>query len=164
MQCPICKNMLVRQEYCEVEVNACPQCRGMFVSAEQFNALVKAAGQEPAAEAERFTFKPRDVVRPLDGDVAPRTCPECGGEMREFNYAYDSNVFLDRCMQCRGLWLDADEITGVARHIKPDPRIAAAAKGLIHRGPNLKSGFNHQPRAFAPRSFADFLMRIVFKY
>lgn len=51
--------------------------------------------------------------------------------MKRFNYAYDSNIFLDRCPACDGLWLDGDEIRRVAKHIQLDPDVMLAGKGLL---------------------------------
>ena len=40
-------------------------------------------------------------------------CPKCGGDLltEEFH-----GVQLDRCGECHGLWLDADEIDAVVAH------------------------------------------------
>ena len=35
-----------------------------------------------------------------------------------FNFAYDSNIFLNRCNACKGLWLDGGELRSVAQFIK----------------------------------------------
>ena len=43
--------------------------------------------------------------------------------MKEFNFAYDSNIFLDKCPRCGGIWTDAGEILKVAEHLKMDPRV-----------------------------------------
>ena len=62
-----------------------------------------------------------------------RMCPTCDFAMREFNYAYDSNVFLDRCEQCKGIWLDPNEIVDIAKHIQYNPKLDAFGKGLVHK-------------------------------
>jgi len=75
-------------------------------------------------------FKPREVVLP-DSQRQPRLCPECQAVMREFNFAYDSNIFLDKCPRCSGIWTDAGEILKVAEHLKMDARIYEVGRGLI---------------------------------
>jgi Zn-finger nucleic acid-binding protein len=67
-------------------------------------------------------FKPREVALP-DSQRRPRLCPECRAAMKEFNFAYDSNIFLDKCPRCGGIWTDAKEILKVAEHLKMDPRV-----------------------------------------
>ncbi|MHC4524934.1 MAG: zf-TFIIB domain-containing protein [Planctomycetota bacterium] len=47
------------------------------------------------------------------------------------NYAYDSNIFLDRCGKCKGIWLDPNEIIDIAKHIQYNPEMVAAARSMI---------------------------------
>jgi Zn-finger nucleic acid-binding protein len=75
-------------------------------------------------------FKPRKVAL-SDSENRPRLCPECQVVMKEFNFAYDSNIFLDKCPRCGGIWTDAGEILKVAEHLKMDPRIYEVGHGLI---------------------------------
>jgi Zn-finger nucleic acid-binding protein len=57
--------------------------------------------------------------------------------MTEFNFAYDSNVFLDRCPRCRGIWTDPGEILKVAEHMKMDPRVYEVAQDLTKENPAI---------------------------
>jgi Zn-finger nucleic acid-binding protein len=75
-------------------------------------------------------FKPRKVVSP-DSKKRPRLCPECQAAMKEFNFAYDSNIFLDKCPRCGGIWTDAGGIFKVAEHLKMDPRIYEVGQDLL---------------------------------
>jgi Zn-finger nucleic acid-binding protein len=75
-------------------------------------------------------FRPREVAFP-DSQKRLRLCPECRAAMKEFNFAYDSNIFLDKCPRCGGIWTDAGEILKVAGHLKMDPRIYEVGQGLI---------------------------------
>jgi len=34
-------------------------------------------------------------------------CPKCGGDLKEIEYHH---VKVDRCVDCKGAWLDADEV------------------------------------------------------
>ena len=57
--------------------------------------------------------------------------------MKEFNFGYDSNIFLDKCMKCGGIWADAGEMVQVAKHIKLDADVRLLAQGIIEK-PYLK--------------------------
>jgi uncharacterized protein len=39
-------------------------------------------------------------------------CPKCGMELIEINY---KSIKVDECSECRGVWLDAGELAGVAK-------------------------------------------------
>lgn len=39
-------------------------------------------------------------------------CPKCGSDLEEINY---QNVMIDRCNECKGIWLDAGELDLLTR-------------------------------------------------
>jgi Zn-finger nucleic acid-binding protein len=122
---------LRRETHQYIEFDICGDCRGIWVSGEQFHKLAVLVASEGQVESSaKLTFKPRKALKPHP-DNAVRVCPECTLAMREFNYAYDSNIFLDRCDKCKGIWLDPNEIIDIAKHIQYNPELDAAARGLI---------------------------------
>ncbi len=52
-------------------------------------------------------------------------------KLHKFNYAYDSNVILDKCSECGGIWADKGEVERVAGYLKKDPEASAVAQGLM---------------------------------
>ncbi|MDO9464931.1 MAG: rhomboid family intramembrane serine protease [bacterium] len=62
-----------------------------------------------------------------------KVCPRCNQKLKVFNYAYDSNVFLDKCPHCQGMWADEGEAKKLARYLKEDPRITSIAKSFIKK-------------------------------
>ena len=133
MQCPGCKSSLRRETHQYVEFGICGECRGIWVSGEQFHGLAVLVAAEGEVESSvKLTFQPRKALRPSKNNSV-RICPKCDFAMREFNYAYDSNVFLDRCEQCKGIWLDPNEIIDIAKHIQYNPELDAIGKGLIYK-------------------------------
>ena len=137
MQCPGCKGTLRREKYQYVEFDICNDCRGIWVSGEQFHKLAVLVAAEGQVESSaKLTFKPRNVLRPEEDDPV-RICPQCTLAMREFNYAYDSNIFLDRCEKCKGIWLDPNEIIDIAKHIQYNPEVEALAKSFLDFKRNL---------------------------
>ena len=134
MRCPGCKSSLRRETHQYVEFDICGDCRGIWVSGEQFHRLAVLVAVDGQVESSAtLTFKPRKALKP-GPDNPVRVCPQCTLTMREFNYAYDSNVFLDRCDTCKGIWLDPNEIIDIAKHIQYNPEVDAAARGLIKDG------------------------------
>jgi len=97
------------------------ECDGIWVSKETFCKLGNLFSMDlPQVEHHKvMLFKPRDVKKTV-GPVLVRVCPQCEIGMKQFNYAYDSNIFLDKCPECGGIWADAGEMMQVAKHLKPD--------------------------------------------
>ncbi|MHC5001405.1 MAG: zf-TFIIB domain-containing protein [Planctomycetota bacterium] len=120
MRCLRCSGSLQTEKHQHVEFNICSACRGIWVSGEQFHGLAVLVAAEGEVESSvKLTFQPRKAL---------------------FNYAYDSNVFLDRCEQCKGIWLDPNEIIDIAKHIQYNPELDAIGKGLIYKCDLEKNG------------------------
>jgi Zn-finger nucleic acid-binding protein len=51
--------------------------------------------------------------------------------MKKFNYAYDSNIMLDKCPECGGIWTDADDLHKVAVCNKGNPKLDAFGRSLV---------------------------------
>jgi membrane associated rhomboid family serine protease len=90
--------------------------------------------------------------------------------MNKFNYAYGSNVILDKCPDCDGIWADAGESKLVAQYLKDDPqanRLAAAMLEMTNP-PDIEDPFGSRevitflycPRIIVP--FADDAQRDKF--
>ena len=50
--------------------------------------------------------------------------------MAAFNYAGDSGIYLDRCEDCDGLWLDAGELRSVAIFLKGTRKLNRMGESL----------------------------------
>ena len=130
MVCPRCKGSLRTEKYHHVKFDICNDCRGIWVSGQQFRALAVLLSTEEGVESNaKLTFEARRVLRASKNNPV-RFCPHCEMAMREFNYAYDSNIFLDRCEQCKGIWLDPNEIIDIAKHIQYNPQVHAVGGKL----------------------------------
>ena len=140
MRCLRCSGSLRTEKHQHVEFNICSACRGIWVPGEQFHELAVLVAAEGEVESSvKLPFQPRKALRPSK-DNPMRMCPKCDFAMREFNYAYDSNVFLERCERCKGIWLDPNEIVDIAKHIHYNPELDAVGKGLIHKCDLGKNG------------------------
>ncbi len=132
MICPGCQSSLTFEQLYYCKIYPCTRCDGIWLSAEIFPRLAcsLAVNVDKSDHDYLKLFKPREVALP-DSESPPRLCPECRAAMKEFNFAYDSNIFLDKCPRCGGIWTDAGEILKVAEHLKMDPRIYEVGQNLI---------------------------------
>ena len=132
MICPSCQSSLTFEEVYYCKIFPCTRCDGIWLSAEIFPRLasILAVNVDKSDHDYLKLFKPREVAFP-DPKNRPRLCPECQAAMKEFNFAYDSNIFLDKCPRCGGIWTDAGEILKVAGHLKMDPRIYEIGQDLL---------------------------------
>ncbi|MFG0334342.1 MAG: zf-TFIIB domain-containing protein, partial [Maioricimonas sp. JB049] len=77
MNCPVCSIRLLRGSYEDVQLRACPQCRGMLV--EKHNAdVIKRRGTRTTDELKD------EVLQRLQPDTTSQlACPRCRHMMRK---------------------------------------------------------------------------------
>jgi len=132
MICPSCQSSLTFEQVYYCRIFPCTRCDGIWLRADIFPRLASsmAVNVDKSDHDYLKLFKPREVAFP-DSKKRPRLCPECRAAMKEFNFAYDSNIFLDKCPRCGGIWTDAGEILKVAGHLKMDPMIYEVGQYLF---------------------------------
>jgi len=132
MNCPVCHTILQNRKFETQSVDLCPDCGGVWLDKGEFREvvhnLISNNKVDYLSTKELFNRK----VIPIDKNNQPiKRCPKCGLDMKVFNYAYNSNVFLDRCASCGGLWADKNEIEAVARIIRGNPTMDKYAGALV---------------------------------
>jgi membrane associated rhomboid family serine protease/Zn-finger nucleic acid-binding protein len=120
-------------------IDICPSCRGMWFDSGEFVDFVSALAEtQKVPNVHTPLFEPRHVETPEKLDEAKRLCPRCSLTMQKFNYAYDSNIMLDRCPSCNGIWTDSGEAQRVARHLKCNPEVTQLGRTLVQGNPGLR--------------------------
>jgi membrane associated rhomboid family serine protease len=104
----------------------------MWFEKEKFVNFVRQLSESPEISAAKTRLFKRRDVRPLHKVTEKdKSCPRCYKKLSKFNYSYDSNVILDKCPDCGGIWADKGEVEQVAAYLKKDPNVTAVAERLI---------------------------------
>jgi Zn-finger nucleic acid-binding protein len=131
MNCPVCNALLAPHTHGGQTIDVCPKCEGIWFDADKlvpvaielvFNGTIP---DQPAQDA--FNVHPK--LR--NEDEPPRPCPKCGISTQVFNYSYDSNIFLNRCPTCHGIWADKGELQRVAQYLRGNPAVNRYAETLF---------------------------------
>jgi Zn-finger nucleic acid-binding protein len=132
MNCPKCNIPLNNIQYEYQDLDTCKKCGGVWFDKGELLAVVDSMILKFKVDDQsvKEVFKGSSGIRELQQNN--RTCPKCHVGMRTFNYCHDSNVFLDKCSSCEGIWADRGELKAVAQHIKGNPTMDNYAKALIH--------------------------------
>ena len=108
MRCPACPAEMFVLEYESVEVDYCPECRGVWLDSGELTLLGESAG-----------VVHRQLLDALaQGDAAPgggrkRRCPVCGKSMTHVIAGGETAIEVDRCPRGHGLWFDRGELRSV---------------------------------------------------
>ena len=110
MRCPVCKKeVLIALEYESVEIDYCPECKGIWLDAGEIELLF---GDADAATAFLTIGKPAVVPQ---GEKR-RRCPECNKKMTKESTESEHPVTFDHCPNGDGLWFDAGELAIILKH------------------------------------------------
>ncbi|MEW6026698.1 MAG: rhomboid family intramembrane serine protease [Planctomycetota bacterium] len=142
MECPYCnvnnsKSNLQQLRIGNSLVDVCPQCKGIWFDTDEMNPVIKdlEAGAKTLDIKEIMHRKAKSVNNALEHT---KKCPKCAAEMRRLNYAYNSNVFIDRCDKCLGFWTDKDELTEIVRYNKGHPLLDGLGKALAEQETEMR--------------------------
>ena len=141
MKCPSCKANLRPFSNAGQTIEVCPKCEGMWFDSGEIRTSAEDLISNDLVENQdindAYDPKPQKPYNEVE-----KHCPCCGEKTSVFNYAYDSNVFLNRCPSCSGIWADKGELQGVAKYLKGHPvvnryaeRLAKGKRGIP--GPKL---------------------------
>lgn len=126
--CPDCQSPLQAKGYEGVTIDVCAACAGIFFDegeVAQVMAKGLSAMEELDAEiAPAGSIELSTSIEPTKG--VARKCPNCSTGMDKFRYMYSSDVVLDECKKCGGIWVEDGELRRmrevVAAHRKPPSR------------------------------------------
>lgn len=97
-----------------VEIDQCTGCGGVFLDAGELQKIQSAAARTksnvtPPSHIQRVYARGREQAE--HGENPPTlTCPACGGEMAARDWGFGSEVTIDTCIECFGVWLDFTEL------------------------------------------------------
>lgn len=102
MLCPADKSPLIVLELDEVEIDYCPECKGIWLDAGELELLL---GNAPEAGQlfERMDHKPKVKEK-------KRKCPICSKKMDKAACGPEQNIIIDKCRLNHGIWLDHGEL------------------------------------------------------
>jgi Zn-finger nucleic acid-binding protein len=112
MKCPIDNTELENRQY-ESIVNAdiCPSCSGMFLDKGELEIIEQTLTDNYKNNLSNLPDDIDEAYAMAKQKSAPAvTCPKCSTEMERKEYGYSSQIMIDRCPNCGGIWLNQNEL------------------------------------------------------
>lgn len=113
MVCPICKKLLDKAIFCNTEVNFCPNCLGLWFEEEELR-WAKDIKDRNLRWLDIDLWKDLKKFKISPGQ---KLCPACRLPLYEISYG-DSDMKVDLCNLCRGIWLDRGEFKKIIGYLK----------------------------------------------
>jgi hypothetical protein len=111
MQCPNCNSTLKQIDYEGILIETCESCEGEFLDDQELRNITRARERKYDEQTRHALAKATKIQGVALSKVDRKlTCPKCAGKMNPVNYGGDSGIIIDRCEQCKGIWLDGGEL------------------------------------------------------
>jgi uncharacterized protein len=97
---------LERASYLEIELDICPACAGIWFDEGELRRLQQiGTDQLPSLDRKHVPqiFKSSD-------EAGSRRCPSCQSVLKPHRYMYATQIVLDGCDSCHGVWVQDGEL------------------------------------------------------
>ncbi len=104
-KCPYCRlHLLTPVQHEQVELDACTRCGGLWFDRDELDRVI-AAHEPDFADDE-------PLVQNLGMQLgeAQKSCPVCQVPLVTYKLAQESDLQIDVCHECHGIWLDQGEL------------------------------------------------------
>lgn len=143
LKCPICGKQMTQKTYEGVDIYYCPDRQGIWVPRDGLKSIV---GRK--IEIVKGAWKETERKSGFFENGTRINCPVCGVQCKELNYSYSSGVFVDRCPNNHGVWLDKSELEKIQDFVEIwDKRVPEILKNLKLNevGLNKEGGEKQEP-------------------
>jgi len=150
MKCPICKVNLKETVFYGVGVDYCPQCLGIWFELDE----LRQAKDEKDKNLNWLDISLWQDEKKFKISKNKKICPRCSTPLYSLNYG-DSNIEVDVCNVCKGVWLDRGEFKKIIDYLKKkgeDEVLKNCFKNVIKEGLEVFMG----PETFR-EELGDFL-------
>lgn len=115
MNCPKCHQSLESVEVGGIRIGRCPRCEGTWFDRDELRVL------KDREDGGDYQWLDVDLWKDIDKFRARRqqrySCPKDATPMTTVHYG-ESNVAVDVCSTCRGVWLDKEEYREIIRFLE----------------------------------------------
>ena len=115
MECPRCKINLEKALFYNTAVGYCPRCLGMFFGEEELR-WAKDTKDQNLVWLDIDLWKDERKFKLIYGI---RLCPACRVPLYEVYYGA-SQIVVDVCNVCKGIWLDRGEFKKIISYLKEE--------------------------------------------
>jgi Zn-finger nucleic acid-binding protein len=110
VQCPKCKKAMLLDGVLseQLAVKYCQECKGTWIPASEYEQWQAHQSSHPGvSQLPSETLSVDFVQSPFDAKAA--LCPECQRYLSRARVNLKTPFYVERCMQCRGIWCDYGE-------------------------------------------------------
>lgn len=109
LKCPKCSDQVMAIDNIEgVQIHSCEKCKGIWLNKGELNTIVHPIEGD-------LEYCSTDHVK--EGMISDYACPQCKKIMAKVNFISYSDIKLDYCRKCKGIWLEKGELDAINTEI-----------------------------------------------
>ncbi|MGE5329341.1 MAG: zf-TFIIB domain-containing protein [Deltaproteobacteria bacterium] len=116
MKCPVCDVEMKHASIKNVEIDYCEQCQGFWCDKDELE-KVAMLGKDYLASSPISKSIEEGIQSTNKPNKSLLLCPSCNASLVKFNYSYESDIFLETCKICNGIWVDDGELGDIIDYI-----------------------------------------------
>lgn len=114
MKCPDCQQLLKPIDCKGIVIDECIRCKGKWFDRDGLRKAKDRADDDLRwLDFDPFGKDAEQLSLALEGKV----CPKCSKKMSTLKYM-DSKVSINKCPDCKGVWLDPGEFAKIIRYLE----------------------------------------------
>jgi uncharacterized protein len=137
MRCPRCRSELRQLTWeADIAVDQCVSCRGIWLDKGELERIQETIERDYSEALGRISVIAQAYELARQKAAVGIRCPRCDRELYQKEYGYCSQILIDLCPDCAGIWLDRGELEALEMFFereRPDVREQAAGQG-VRRG------------------------------
>jgi len=106
--CSKCHSSMQERQVLGYEIDFCKNCHSVYLDKNELSLTKKGSFNNFKGE---INFQKKEVSKKFN-------CPSCQNKMEEFIFAFDSNIWIDRCPSCSGIFLEHGELTAIDKFLE----------------------------------------------
>ena len=114
MNCPNCKSHQLSEGMVKgIVIEYCSKCKGVYYDRSELQKII-----ESQNATVQMTARPvREEEAIILGEHQIKNCPKDGERMRLIEYPIGTEIYLDECPTCKGIWTDGGETQKITQYI-----------------------------------------------
>ena len=123
-----------------VVVDRCTTCAGIWLDAGELKDVQETIEHDYSHQLGRIDTVADSYALARQKTQANVDCPKCGSALHASEYGYCSQILIDRCADCGGVWLDAGELQELEKFFEAS-QAEQAQEASAKPSENVSRGF-----------------------
>jgi uncharacterized protein len=112
-KCPNCESDMETVTIDAIELDECPNCKGIWFDADELNKVLELDKAE-VAQVDSTIDLEKD--KEVSFDRPPAFCPRCSGALEPRRYDTELPAIMEVCPRGHGIWLDNGELLEIHKY------------------------------------------------